>query len=158
MLVFVPFPTVCFSRFSWFKQKFNWETILKLLNPGLTCFFHSNPGCRGGGVDAFPPQFSFRAVTSTFLKPPSDKKIWLHIFWNNYFDYFSKTVMDPPKVLMQGKLIAVVYTLRTYWNQFSLGGICEQEYASVFARDPRRIKEFNFDNFDNSHNNFRWPE
>ena len=31
------------------------------------------------------------------------------------------------KDLMQGKLIAVVYTLRTYWNQFSLGGICKQE-------------------------------
>ena len=28
---------------------------------------------------------------------------------------------------MQGKLIAVAYTLRTYWNQFSLGGICKQE-------------------------------
>ena len=63
-----------------------------------------------------------------------------------------------PKVLMQGKLIAVAYTLRTYWNQFSLSGICKQEYASVFARDPRRIKAFNFDNFDNSHNSFLWPE
>ena len=31
------------------------------------------------------------------------------------------------KVVMQGKLIAVVYTLRTYWNQFSLGKICKQE-------------------------------
>jgi len=28
-----------------------------------------------------------------------------------------------PKVIMQGKLIAVAYTLRTYWNQFSLDGI-----------------------------------
>ena len=28
------------------------------------------------------------------------------------------------KNVMQGKLIAVLYTLRTYWNQFSLGGIC----------------------------------
>ena len=28
--------------------------------------------------------------------------------------------------VMQGKLIAVVYTLRTYWNQFSLGGIRKQ--------------------------------
>ena len=27
---------------------------------------------------------------------------------------------------MQGKLIAVAYTLRTYWNQFSLGGIWRQ--------------------------------
>ena len=31
------------------------------------------------------------------------------------------------KGVMQGKLIAVAYTLRTYWNQFSLGGICKQE-------------------------------
>ena len=31
------------------------------------------------------------------------------------------------KVVMQGKLIAVAYNLRTYWNQFSLGGICKQE-------------------------------
>ena len=31
------------------------------------------------------------------------------------------------KVLMQGKLIMVAYTLPTYWNQFSLGGICKQE-------------------------------
>ena len=28
---------------------------------------------------------------------------------------------------MQGKLIAVAYTLRTYWNQLSLRGICKQE-------------------------------
>jgi len=27
---------------------------------------------------------------------------------------------------MQGKLIAVAYTLRTYWNQLSLGEICKQ--------------------------------
>ena len=31
------------------------------------------------------------------------------------------------KDVMQEKLIAVVYTLRTYWNQFSVGGICKQE-------------------------------
>ena len=31
------------------------------------------------------------------------------------------------KVMMQGKVITVAYTLRTYWNQFSLGGICKQE-------------------------------
>ena len=31
-----------------------------------------------------------------------------------------------PKVEMQGKLIAVVYTLCTNLNQFSLGGICKQ--------------------------------
>ena len=31
------------------------------------------------------------------------------------------------KVVMQGKLIAIAYTLRTYGNQFSLGGICKQQ-------------------------------
>ena len=31
------------------------------------------------------------------------------------------------KVLIQGKLISVKYTLRTYWNQFSLAGNCKQE-------------------------------
>ena len=31
------------------------------------------------------------------------------------------------KVLMEGKLIAVAYTLRTYWNQFSLDGIRKHE-------------------------------
>ena len=40
---------------------------------------------------------------------------------------FSLTCIVWPKVIMQGKLIAVAYTLRTYWNQFSLGGICKQE-------------------------------
>ena len=30
---------------------------------------------------------------------------------------------------MQGKLISVAYTLRTYWNQFSLGGIFKQEWV-----------------------------
>ena len=31
------------------------------------------------------------------------------------------------KVIMQGKLVSVAYTLRTFQNQFSLGGICKQE-------------------------------
>ena len=39
---------------------------------------------------------------------------------SGYFLGFGKNVM-------QGKLIAIVYTLRTYWNQFSLSGICKQE-------------------------------
>ena len=43
---------------------------------------------------------------------------------------------------MQGKLIAVVYTMLTYWNHFS---------------DEVR-KALNFDNFDNSLNSFLWPE
>jgi len=36
-------------------------------------------------------------------------------------------LIELSKGVMQGKLIAVVYTLRTHWNQFSLGGICKQE-------------------------------
>ena len=32
---------------------------------------------------------------------------------------------------MQEMLIAVVYTLRTYLNQFSLGAICKQESFSI---------------------------
>ena len=44
---------------------------------------------------------------------------------------------------MKGKLIAVAYTLRTYWNQFSMGGLCKQEKMHQF---------------DNSHNSFLWPE
>ena len=60
---------------------------------------------------------------------------------------------------MQGKLIAVAYTLRTYWNLFSLGGICKQEWEHQCSFGiPSRIKALNFDNFDNSHNSFLWPE
>ena len=46
------------------------------------------------------------------------------IFYKQYWIIIS----GPFKVIMQGKLIAVAYTLRTYWNQFSLDGICKQEY------------------------------
>ena len=40
---------------------------------------------------------------------------------------FKTEAIVTTKNVMQGKLIAVAYTLRTYWNQFSLGGICKQE-------------------------------
>ena len=59
------------------------------------------------------------------------------------------------KELMQGKLIAVRYTLRTYWNQFSLGGLCKQEKMHQCSFS---IRGFNFDNFENSHNSFLWPK
>ena len=55
-----------------------------------------------------------------------------------------KARITKPKGLMQGKFIAVAYTLRTHWNQF--------------GKYPRRLKALNFDNFDNSHNSFLWPE
>ena len=38
---------------------------------------------------------------------------------------------------MQEKLITGAYTLRTYWNQFSLGGICNPEAEA--QRSQRRI-------------------
>ena len=47
--------------------------------------------------------------------------------YENCLQQCSWTFLVKAKVLMQGKLIAVVYTLRKYWNQFSLGGICKQE-------------------------------
>ena len=63
------------------------------------------------------------------------------------------------KVLMQGKLIPVAYTLRTYWNQFSLGGICKQEKCiSVRLESEEDIKAWNSENFENSHNSSLWPE
>ena len=37
------------------------------------------------------------------------------------------TYLGRTKGVMKGKLIAVVYTLLTYWNQSSLGGFCKQE-------------------------------
>ena len=58
--------------------------------------------------------------------------------------YFKNKVFDILKIkgVMQGKLIAVAYTLRTYRNQFSLGEICKQE--SMHQRSF----------FGNSHNSF----
>jgi len=43
--------------------------------------------------------------------------------------YFKNKVFDILKIkgVMQGKLIAVVYTLFIQRNQFSLGGICKKE-------------------------------
>ena len=57
---------------------------------------------------------------------------------------------------MQGKLIEVAYTLRTYWKLFSLCGICKQWVHQCSY--SRRLKALNFDNFDNSHNSFLRPE
>ena len=50
-----------------------------------------------------------------------------------------------------------MYTLRTYWNQFSLAELLTRIGASVFVYYPRRLS-IKFDNFDNSHNSFLWPE
>ena len=59
------------------------------------------------------------------------------------------------KVIMQGKLIAVAYTQRTYWKPVLSGQTLEARMgASVFVQYPRMLKAFNFDNFENSHNSF----
>ena len=48
-------------------------------------------------------------------------KCTVNILYNYVqYDFWSKMKkFTEPKNVMQGKLIAVAYTLRTYWNQFS---------------------------------------
>ena len=64
---------------------------------------------------------------------------WSLMFMNKKVKQFvyllsdSSTKFKYSKVLMQGKLIAVAYALLTYWNQFSLSGICKQEWCIVFV-------------------------
>ena len=41
--------------------------------------------------------------------------------------YVRSSVFRSHQVIRQGKFIAVAYSLRTYWNQFSLGSVCKQE-------------------------------
>jgi len=48
------------------------------------------------------------------------------------------------KNVMQEKLIAVVYSLRTYWNQFSLGGICKQEWCLSVRLVSEEVKSIAF--------------
>ena len=55
---------------------------------------------------------------------------------------------------MQGKLIAVAYTLRTYWAEFVNKNRC----ISVRLVSDEVKKALNFDNFDDSHNCFLRPE
>ena len=45
------------------------------------------------------------------------------------------------KVLMQGKLYAVAYT---YWNQFSLGGICKQESEILWLNSEEWTEKNSF--------------
>ena len=44
-----------------------------------------------------------------------------------------------PKVVMQGNLIAVVYTLRTYWAKFVKKNRCISEYWAEFVNMNRCI-------------------
>ena len=56
--------------------------------------------------------------------------IYFSLTWDDIFrfiEYYMANLLVIIKDIMQGKLIAVAYTLRTYWNQFSLGGICKEE-------------------------------
>ena len=53
-----------------------------------------------------------------------------HIFFKSLF---KEKMLDISKVIMKGKSIAVTYSLRTCWNQFSLGGICKQEYMQQWS-------------------------
>ena len=50
---------------------------------------------------------------------------------------------------MQGKLIAVAYTLRTYLNQFSLGRICKQEqmHQSLVSEEVKALNLIKFKTF-----------
>ena len=49
-------------------------------------------------------------------------------------------------------------TLRTYWNQFSLGEFVNKNRCLSVRLVSEEVKSIKFDNFDNSHNSFLWPE
>ena len=59
---------------------------------------------------------------------------------------------------MQGKLIAVAYTLCTLKSVLSGRNLLTRTDASVFVQYHRRMKAFNFDYFENSISSFLWPE
>ena len=62
----------------------------------------------------------------------------------------------PSKGVMQGKFIGVVYTLRTYWNLWA-EFVNKNKCISV-RLVSEEVKSIKFDNFDNSHSSFLWPE
>ena len=64
-------------------------------------------------------------------------------FLRDLTQYFLHVLYTLPMVIMQGKLIAVAYTLRTYGNQFSPGGICKQEYSisvRFYVKDGSHVR------------------
>ena len=63
---------------------------------------------------------------SSFLGNPVDQTWYSNSFYAKKVSQ-AHTINAHTKVIMQGVLIAVAYTLRTYWNQFSLGRICKYE-------------------------------
>ena len=94
-------------------------------------------GGEGGKIDP-PPNISWFASTPTgigLMWMNLNDKAWRtdHRQDNNcgrcsYLIFNLVYLFFLGKVIMQGKLIAVANTLRTYWNQLSLGVICKQEY------------------------------
>jgi len=84
--------------------------------------------------------------------------VFKQIIFFPYSKIFTST-LGHARDIIQGKLIAVVNTLRTYWNQFSLGGIWTRMKRCIsFRLVSEEVKNIKFDNFDNSHNSFLWPE
>jgi len=64
-------------------------------------------------------------------------------YLRNLTQYFLHVLYTLPIVIIQGKLFAVAYTLRTYGNQFSLGGICKQEYSisvRFYVKDGSHVR------------------
>ena len=57
--------------------------------------------------------------------------VFKQIIFFPYSKIFTST-LGHARDIMKGKLIAVVNTLRTYWNQFSLGGIWPEYFIDFF--------------------------
>ena len=64
------------------------------------------------------------------------------------------------KVIMQGKLIAVLRILCVHIENSSLWAVFVNKNWCIIVPlvSNLRIKELNFDHFDNSYNSFLWPE
>jgi len=54
---------------------------------------------------------------------------------------------------LQLRILCVHIETSSLWAEF-----VNKNRSSVFVYNPRRIKALNFENFDNSHNSFLWPE
>ena len=121
----------------------------------FTWFVHFELPFRLKGTDKIHTErlskFHSNIYFHLFENNPPSTRPWLHLYlilvWFIKFSSYYETILarrhfefllsellasrvlmiDCIKVFKQGKLIAVANTLRTYWNQFSLGGICKQE-------------------------------
>ena len=77
------------------------------------------------------------------------------VFASMYHLMIYETILD--KVIMQGKLmqLRILYVhieTSSLWAEFVNKNRC------ISVSYPRRLKALNFDNFDNWHNSFLWPE